>query len=89
LKSQVTLCPAHLKALVNSFDRFMDELDMEPGYKGAATGMTGEMNQIFIFSQSLSRWRSFLYITLAAQLNRSSIRSQFDYLPAIPPAFLP
>jgi hydrophobic/amphiphilic exporter-1 (mainly G- bacteria), HAE1 family len=63
-----TLPGASQGAIVNSFDRFMDELDMEPGYKGGATGMTGEMNEIFkLFAIAFALAFIFMYITLAAQ----------------------
>ncbi|MBN1568358.1 MAG: efflux RND transporter permease subunit [Acidobacteria bacterium] len=63
-----TLPGASQGAIVNSFDRFMDELDMESGYKGGATGMTGEMNEIFkLFAIAFALAFIFMYITLAAQ----------------------
>jgi hydrophobic/amphiphilic exporter-1 (mainly G- bacteria), HAE1 family len=63
-----TLPGASQGAIVNSFDRFMAELGMEPGYKGGATGMTGEMNQIFyLFAIAFALAFIFMYITLAAQ----------------------
>jgi hydrophobic/amphiphilic exporter-1 (mainly G- bacteria), HAE1 family len=55
-------------AAVNGFDRLIEELKLEPDYKGGATGMTGEMNTIFYnFGVAFALAFIFMYIALAAQ----------------------
>ncbi len=55
-------------AVVSSLNRFMGELDMEPGYVGGATGMTERMNELFYrFGIAFALAFIFMYIALAAQ----------------------
>lgn len=53
---------------VAGFERFIEELDMEPGYRGGATGMTGEMGKAgYNFAVAFALAFIFMYIALAAQ----------------------
>jgi HAE1 family hydrophobic/amphiphilic exporter-1 len=55
-------------AAVTAFDRMIENLNLGPDYKGGATGMTGEMNKIFInFAIAFALAFIFMYIALAAQ----------------------
>ncbi len=53
---------------VTSFEKFIDELNMGPDYKGGATGMTGEMGKAgYNFAIAFALAFIFMYIALAAQ----------------------
>ncbi len=53
---------------VASFERFIGELNMDPDYKGGATGMTGEMSKAgYNFAVAFALAFIFMYIALAAQ----------------------
>jgi HAE1 family hydrophobic/amphiphilic exporter-1 len=53
---------------VNSLERYIDELNMGPEYKGGATGITGEMNKAgYNFAIAFALAFIFMYIALAAQ----------------------
>lgn len=55
-------------AAIGSFERFIDELEMGPDYKGGATGMTGEMGKAgYNFAIAFALAFIFMYIALAAQ----------------------
>jgi HAE1 family hydrophobic/amphiphilic exporter-1 len=53
---------------VRNFDRLIDELNMGPDYEGGATGMTGEMSNVFYnFAVAFALAFIFMYIALASQ----------------------
>jgi HAE1 family hydrophobic/amphiphilic exporter-1 len=53
---------------VRGFDRLIDELNMGPDYRGGATGMTGEMSNVFYyFGIAFALAFIFMYIALASQ----------------------
>jgi len=55
-------------AAVASLERFIQELEMGPDYKGGATGITGEMNKAgYNFAVAFALAFIFMYIALAAQ----------------------
>jgi hydrophobic/amphiphilic exporter-1 (mainly G- bacteria), HAE1 family len=55
-------------AAVTGFDRLIEGLNMEPDYRGGATGMTREMGRIFYyFGIAFALAFIFMYIALAAQ----------------------
>jgi HAE1 family hydrophobic/amphiphilic exporter-1 len=55
-------------AVVGQFERIIDELDMDPGYNGGATGITGRMVEAgYNFAVAFALAFIFMYITLAAQ----------------------
>ncbi|MBP1621992.1 MAG: acriflavin resistance protein [Acidobacteria bacterium] len=53
---------------VSHLERFIDELNMGPDYRGGATGITGEMNKAGLnFAIAFALAFIFMYIALAAQ----------------------
>ncbi len=53
---------------VRNFNHIIDGMNMEAGYGGGATGMTGEMNKVFYnFAVAFALAFIFMYIALASQ----------------------